>query len=235
MGAPIDTRRSPTEVNALATRESYEWFERTEAQTRLRDLFAADGVGAARGASPEGALLVARQGEGITFVLDGGAAMRSTLGMSDDGDLALTNRLERVRQLLEKERKRDLMLELPPRALDGAKAGTDAARARDEWKAATAERTRYEAMSGEIEALRHELEGLRLQAETLKTQWDEAQARQDALGGPRVARLAGLGVGAAGGHCNVPRSPWYSVKTSTLPSAGCRLPDRQAGQAAPNG
>ena len=29
MGAPIDTRRSPTEVNALATRESYEWFERT--------------------------------------------------------------------------------------------------------------------------------------------------------------------------------------------------------------
>jgi len=29
MGGPIDTRRSPTEVNALAKRESYEWFEKT--------------------------------------------------------------------------------------------------------------------------------------------------------------------------------------------------------------
>ena len=29
MGGPIDTRRSPTEVNALAKREPYEWFERT--------------------------------------------------------------------------------------------------------------------------------------------------------------------------------------------------------------
>jgi poly(3-hydroxybutyrate) depolymerase len=29
MGGPIDTRRSPTEVNALAQRRSYEWFERT--------------------------------------------------------------------------------------------------------------------------------------------------------------------------------------------------------------
>ncbi len=29
MGGPIDTRRSPTEVNALALRRSYEWFETT--------------------------------------------------------------------------------------------------------------------------------------------------------------------------------------------------------------
>ncbi len=159
-----------------------EWFDRTESQLKLRELLAADGIGAARGTSPEGALLVAHQGEGAQFVLDGGAALRSTLGVGDDGDLALTNRLEKARQVLEKERKRDLMLELSPRALDGAKAGTEAARERDEWKAALAERTKFEAMSGEIEAIRAELETLRAQSEALKTQCDEASARQDLLG-----------------------------------------------------
>jgi exonuclease SbcC len=159
-----------------------EWFERTEAQSKLRSLLAADGIGPERGASPEGALLVAHQGEGVEFVLDGGAAMRSTVGVGDEGDLALTNRLERARQQLERERKRDLMLELPLRALDGAKSGTDAARARDEWKAAVAERAKFEAMSGEIEHLRGELESLRDQLQSLVENCDEAAKRQDALG-----------------------------------------------------
>lgn len=159
-----------------------EWFERTEAQTKLRALLAADGIGPERGASPEGALLVAHQGEGVEFVLDGGAAMRSSVGVGDEGDLALTNRLERARQTLERERKRDLMLELAPRALDGAKAGTDAARARDEWKSALAERARFEAMSGEIEHLRGELEGLRDELTGLTGSCDEAAQRQNALG-----------------------------------------------------
>jgi len=159
-----------------------EWFERTEAQTKLRSLLAADGIGPERGASPEGALLVAHQGEGVEFALDGGAALRSSLGVGDEGDLALTNRLEKARHILEKERKRDLMLELPPRALDGAKAGTDAARARDEWKAALAERAKFEAMSGEIEHLRDELESLREQLSGLLEQCEEAAGRQDALG-----------------------------------------------------
>ncbi len=159
-----------------------EWFERTEAQSKLRALLASDGIGPERGASPEGALLVAHQGEGVEFVLDGGAAMRSTVGVGDEGDLALTNRLERARQTLERERKRDLMLDLPPRALDGAKAGTDAARARDEWKAAVAERAKFEAMSGEIEHLRGELESLRDELANLSEASGEASQRQDALG-----------------------------------------------------
>jgi poly(3-hydroxybutyrate) depolymerase len=33
MGGPIDTRRSPTQVNALATKNSFEWFERTVIHT----------------------------------------------------------------------------------------------------------------------------------------------------------------------------------------------------------
>ncbi|BCM92163.1 DNA replication and repair protein RecF [Abditibacteriota bacterium] len=159
-----------------------EWFERTEAQNKLRELLAADGIGPGRGTSPEGALLVAHQGEGVEFVLDGGAAIRSTLGVGDEGDLALTNRLERARQTLERERKRDLMLELAPRALDGAKAGTEAARARDEWKAALSERAKFEAMSGEIEVIRSELEDLRAESGRLKVLGDEASARQDSLG-----------------------------------------------------
>ena len=165
-----------------------EWFERTEAQAKLRELLAADGVGPQRGTSPEGALLVAHQGEGVEFLLDGGAAMRSTVGVGDEGDLALTNRLERARQQLERERKRDLMLELPSRALDAAKAGTEAARARDEWKAALAERARFEAMSGEIEHLRSELETLRAKLDGAKREGDEANARQNALGDKMTAQ-----------------------------------------------
>ncbi len=165
-----------------ASNQPDEWFERTEAQSKLRALLAADGIGPERGASPEGALLVAHQGEGVEFVLDGGAAMRSTIGVGDEGDLALTNRLERARQTLERERKRDLMIELPPRALDGAKGGTDAARARDEWKSALSERAKFEAMSGEIEHLRGELESLRDELKNLTEASDEAGERQDALG-----------------------------------------------------
>ncbi|RYX83718.1 hypothetical protein EON83_13150 [bacterium] len=164
------------------TGQADEWFERTEAQNKLRELLAADGIGPGRGTSPEGALLVAHQGEGVEFVLDGGAAIRSTLGVGDEGDLALTNRLEKARQTLERERKRDLMLELAPRALDGAKAGTEAARSRDEWKAALSERAKFEAMSGEIEVIRSELEDLRAESGRMKALCDEASARQDSLG-----------------------------------------------------
>jgi len=178
-----DANRRECRLCVRQSGASDEWFERTEAQAKLRSLLATDGIGPERGASPEGALLVAHQGEGVEFALDGGAALRSSFGVGDDGDLALTNRLERARQVLEKERKRDLMLDLPARALDGAKAGTDAARARDEWKSAVSERAKFEAMSGEIEHLRSELEELRDQLAASIAQCEEAATRQDALGG----------------------------------------------------
>ena len=86
-------------------------IERGEAQTRLKMLLAADGLGDERGAA-EGTLLVAHQGEGVDFLTDGGSAIRSTLGVGSDGELALTRRLDGVREEIEKMRKRELTLDL---------------------------------------------------------------------------------------------------------------------------
>ena len=158
-------------------------LERGEAQTRLKMLLAADGLGDERGAA-EGTLLVAHQGEGVDFLTDGGTAIRSTLGVGRDGELALTRRLDGVREEIEKMRRRELTLDLTPRAIDGARANTDAARARDELKRAQSEKIRFEALAGEIEALRDEIEGL-------KQDW-EATAPREARAQNRIGELGDL-------------------------------------------
>ena len=156
-------------------------LERGEAQTRFKMLLAADGLGDERGAA-EGTLLVAHQGEGVDFLTDGGSAIRSTLGVGSDGELALTRRLDGVREEIEKMRKRELTLDLSARAIDGARAGTDAARARDELKRAQSEKVRYEALAGEIESLRDEIEQLKLDWEAIAPREARAQKRIGELG-----------------------------------------------------
>ena len=156
-------------------------LERGEAQTRLKMLLAADGLGDERGLA-EGALLVAHQGEGVDFLTDGGTAIRSTLGVGSDGELALTRRLDAVREEIEKMRKRELTLDLSARAIDGARANTDAARARDELKRAQSEKTHYEALAGEIEALRDDIENLKLSWETIAPREARAQKKIGELG-----------------------------------------------------
>ena len=156
-------------------------LERTEAQTRLKMLLAADGLGDERGAA-QGALLVAHQGEGVDFLTDGGTAIRSTLGVGSDGELALTRRLDGAREEIEKMRKRELTLDLSARAIDGARAGTDAARARDELRRAQTEKTRFEALAGEIEAIRDEIEKLKLSWENVAPREARAQKRIGELG-----------------------------------------------------
>ena len=158
-------------------------LERGEAQTRLKMLLAADGLGDERG-SAQGALLVAHQGEGVDFLTDGGSAIRSTLGVGRDGELALTRRLDGVREEIEKMRRRELQLDLTARAIDGARAGTDAARARDELKRAQSEKIRFEALAGEIEAIRDEIE-------QLKSDW-EAIAPREARAQNRIGELGDL-------------------------------------------
>ena len=156
-------------------------LERGEAQTRLKMLLAADGLGDERGAA-EGTLLVAHQGEGVDFLTDGGTAIRSTLGVGSDGELALTRRLDGVREEIEKMRRRELTLDLTARAVDGARANTDAARARDELKRARSEKVRFEALAGEIEAIRDEIEKLKVDWETIAPREARAQNRIGELG-----------------------------------------------------
>ena len=156
-------------------------LERGEAQTRLKMLLAADGLGDERGVA-QGALLVAHQGEGVDFLTDGGTAIRSTLGVGSDGELALTRRLDGVREEIEKMRKRELTLDLSARAVDGARANTDAARARDELKRAQSEKVRYEALAGEIEAIRDDIEGLKNDWEAIAPREARAQKRIGELG-----------------------------------------------------
>ncbi len=156
-------------------------LERGEAQTRLKMLLAADGLGDERGAA-EGTLLVAHQGEGVDFLTDGGTAIRSTLGVGSDGELALTRRLDGVREEIEKMRKRELTLDLSARAIDGARAGTDAARARDELKRSQSEKIRFEALAGEIEAIRDDIEQLKVEWEAIAPREARAQKRIGELG-----------------------------------------------------
>ena len=156
-------------------------IERGEAQTRLKMLLAADGLGDERGAA-EGTLLVAHQGEGVDFLTDGGSAIRSTLGVGSDGELALTRRLDGVREEIEKMRKRELTLDLTARAIDGARANTDAARARDELKRSQSEKVRFEALAGEIEAIRDQIERLKADWEAIAPREARAQNRIGELG-----------------------------------------------------
>ena len=156
-------------------------LERTEAQTRLKMLLAADGLGDERGVA-QGALLVAHQGEGVDFLTDGGTAIRSTLGVGSDGELALTRRLDGAREEIEKMRRRELTLDLSARAVGGARAGTDAARARDELRRAQTEKTKFEALAGEIEAIRDEIEKLKGSWENVAPREARAQKRIGELG-----------------------------------------------------
>ena len=156
-------------------------FEKTEAQTRWKLLLSADGLGEERGAA-QGALLVAHQGEGVDFLTEGGTAIRSTLGVGSDGELALTRRLDEVRGEVERMRRRELTLDLTPRAVDSARANTDAARARDELKRARNERARFEALAGEIESLRDEIAALHGDWEAVVPREARAQKRIGELG-----------------------------------------------------
>lgn len=134
-----------------------EHFDRTEAQRRLRALFASDGLGSEKGSVAEAGLLISHQGEGSDFLSDGSTAIRSTLGVATDGNLALTTRLERVRLGVENTRRKELMQDLEFEALSSARASTEAARVRERLAEATQKVAHFEAVAREMEALRDEI------------------------------------------------------------------------------
>jgi len=165
-----------------------EFFDRTEAQTRLRALFSADGLGEERASIAGGALLVAHQGESIDFLSDGQAAIRSSIGIGNDGQIALTARLERARIALEALRKREMLQDLESQAIETARAGTDAARARDALKQSRDQLAHFEAVEREIEELRAEIEKIEGELAELGPREIEAQRRVESLGALLVAQ-----------------------------------------------
>ncbi|HEX9996939.1 MAG TPA: AAA family ATPase [Abditibacterium sp.] len=165
-----------------------EFFDRTEAQNRLRALFSADGLGPERGSVAGSGLLVAHQGESADFLFDGKAAIRSTLGVGNDGELALTARLERARAAVEALRRKELLQDLEENAIGAARAGTEAARARDALLEAQKQRAHFERVTAEIENLREEIEAMALEAQQSAPREIEAQKRVEELGALLVAQ-----------------------------------------------
>lgn len=165
-----------------------EFFDRTEAQERLRALFSADGLGQERASIAGGALLVSHQGESINFLSDGQAAIRSSIGIGSDGEIALTARLERARAALEGLRRREMLQDFENQAILTARAGTDAARARDALKIARESLAHFEAVEREIEDLRAQIEVAETQLAQLGPRESEAQSRVEALGALLVSQ-----------------------------------------------
>lgn len=165
-----------------------EFFDRTEAQDRLRALFSADGLGEERASIAGGALLVAHQGESIDFLSDGQAAIRSSIGVGNDGQIALTARLERARAALEALRRREMLQDLEAQAIQTARAGTEASRARDALKTARVQLAHFEAVEREIEDLREQIEAIETELQAAAPREIEAQRRVEALGALLVAQ-----------------------------------------------
>ncbi len=165
-----------------------EFFDRTEAQSRLRALFSADGLGQERASIAGGALLISHQGESIDFLSDGQAAIRSTIGVGNDGQIALTARLERARAGIEALRKREMLQDLESSAIQTARAGTEAARARDALSEARHQKAHFEQIEREIEDLRGQIETIDAELSEISPREIEAQQKVESLGALLVAQ-----------------------------------------------
>lgn len=165
-----------------------QFFDRTEAQHHLRALFSADGLGQERGSVAGGGLLVAHQGEGADFLFDGSTAIRSTLGVGNDGQLALTARLERARAAAENLRRKELLQDLEPFAIEAARSGTEAARSREALREAQNQKMHFEQVTREIEDLRGQIEEIEAQSNEMAPRQIAAQTRVEELGALLVAQ-----------------------------------------------
>jgi DNA repair exonuclease SbcCD ATPase subunit len=165
-----------------------EFFDRTEAQRRLRALFSADGLGTEKGSVASGGLLVSHQGESADFLSDGTAGIRSTLGIGNDGELALTARLERARAAVETLRRKEILQDLERSAIEVARAGTDAALARDRLKETRFQLEHFEQVTREIEDLRSQIEELGVQIGEMTPREVVARKRVEELGALLMAQ-----------------------------------------------
>ncbi|MDQ3813555.1 MAG: AAA family ATPase [Armatimonadota bacterium] len=163
-------------------------FERDEAQARLKTLIEADGLAVATHGALDAGLLVSRQGEAAGYVkAELSPAVRSMLTVTDNGTIAPTSRLERVRAEVAKRRAKELFENLKSLAVSSAKKQTEAARLRDEIEALRRQCAEFQQIEDDVEALREsiarllqEIEELKPRAEAAQTRLQELQTQRDA-------------------------------------------------------
>lgn len=183
-----DASKRECRLTLRRTGRADEHFDRTEAQKRLKALLSADGLGEEKGSVASGGLLVAHQGESSDFLSDGTAAIRSTLGIGSDGQLALTARLERTRSALETLRRREILQDLETSALEVARAGTDAATAREELKEARYQLEHFQNVTKQIENLREQLDELGNKLADLVPRQAAARTQLEEMGATLLAQ-----------------------------------------------
>ena len=164
-------------------------FEREEAQTKLKALIEADGLAETTGSAFDAGLLVSRQGEAAGYVeAELSPAVRSTLTVSDNGTIAPTSRLERIRREVAKRRAKELFDNLKALAVAAAKKQTEAARVRDELEALRCQRDVFQQIEDDVESLRDSIARLLQELEELKPRADAAQGRLQELRATRDAQ-----------------------------------------------
>lgn len=159
------------------------------AQNELRRLIASDGaLSAPTSSGVDVALLISAQGQSTHFIgQELSSAARSSIALGEDGAIAATSRLEKVRVALEKKRGRELFEKLKPNAVDAAKKATDAARVRDELAQLRQEHAKYGLIEAQIAELRAQIKSIierydqvAPRAEQTQREWEELRARQSA-------------------------------------------------------
>jgi DNA repair exonuclease SbcCD ATPase subunit len=166
-------------------------FDQSTAQDELRRLMAVDGASASASTpSVDVALLVSAQGQSTRFVgQELSAAARAGVAVGENGAIAPTSRLEKVRVALEKKRGKELFEKLKANAVDAAKKQTDAARLRDELVALRGKHAQYSGIEAQIAALRAQIKTLQEEHARVAPRAEAAQAELEELRARRSAQL----------------------------------------------
>ncbi len=161
-----------------------ESYDQAAAQTRLKSLIADGGAQALgqNGIALEGPILLSEQGQSTGFIgkefSSAARAAALSIAIGEDGVLAPTQRLEKVRDALEKVRKKELFEKLAEQAVDAARKNTDAARLRDELHNLRETHAKYSGIETQIAELRGLIETLKAALEQARQFAAQAQREQ---------------------------------------------------------
>lgn len=161
-----------------------ESYDQAAAQTRLKSLIANGGAQAAsqNSIALEGTILLSEQGQTTGFIgkefSSAARAAAMSIAIGEDGVLAPTQRLEKVRDALEKLRKKELFEKLTAQAVDAAKKSSDAARLRDELHSLQEAHAKYTGIETQIGELRSQIETLKSDLALARQQATQAEREQ---------------------------------------------------------
>jgi DNA repair exonuclease SbcCD ATPase subunit len=137
-------------------------FDQADAQLKLRLLMAADGLQESKRGALDAEILISRQGQASNYVgAEISSAVRSTLTVSEDGSIAPTSRLERIRAEVTKRRTRELFEKLRAVASEAAKKHTEAAQLRQQLEQLRERQREFSRIDNSIDELRATIAKLR--------------------------------------------------------------------------